>query len=50
LIAVALIAALMRWVLPRLVAAMARSQERPLEFALAWGRGWRRWAHGPGFR
>ncbi|WP_334133530.1 cation:proton antiporter [Tepidimonas sp.] len=39
LLAVALIAALMRWVLPRLVAAMARSQELLLVFALAWGTG-----------
>ncbi|TSE21591.1 Glutathione-regulated potassium-efflux system protein KefC [Tepidimonas alkaliphilus] len=36
-VAVALVAALMRWVLPRLVAAMARSQELLLVFALAWG-------------
>jgi Kef-type K+ transport system membrane component KefB len=28
---------LMRWVLPRLVAAMARSQELLLVFAIAWG-------------
>ncbi len=39
LLAVVLIAALMRWVLPRLVAAMARSQELLLVFALAWGTG-----------
>ena len=36
-LAVALVAALMRWVLPWLIAAMARSQELLLVFALAWG-------------
>jgi Kef-type K+ transport system membrane component KefB len=35
--AAVLLAVLMRWVLPRLVAAMARSQELLLVFALAWG-------------
>ncbi|TSE36385.1 cation:proton antiporter domain-containing protein [Tepidimonas charontis] len=38
-LAVGLIALVMRWVLPRLVAAMARSQELLLVFALAWGTG-----------
>ncbi|MCK7502597.1 MAG: cation:proton antiporter [Comamonadaceae bacterium] len=33
----ALLFVLMRWVLPRLVAAMARSQELLLVFAIAWG-------------
>ena len=35
--AAALLYVLMRWVLPRLVAAMARSQELLLVFAIAWG-------------
>ncbi|WP_058615597.1 cation:proton antiporter [Tepidimonas taiwanensis] len=38
-LAVALVAATMRWVLPRLVALMARSPELLLVFALAWGVG-----------
>ena len=38
-LAVLIIAALMRWVLPRVVALMARSQELLLIFALAWGVG-----------
>ncbi|MEW6694127.1 MAG: cation:proton antiporter family protein [Pseudomonadota bacterium] len=38
-LAVLLIAVLMRWVLPRVVAVMARSQELLLVFALAWGVG-----------
>lgn len=38
-LAVALIAGLMRWVLPRVTAMMARSQELLLIFALAWGLG-----------
>ena len=36
-VVVVLTAALMRWVLPRLVALMARSQELLLLFAVAWG-------------
>jgi Kef-type K+ transport system membrane component KefB len=35
--AAAVMAVLMRWVLPRVVAAMARSQELLLVFAIAWG-------------
>jgi len=35
--AAVLLAVLMRWVLPRLVASMARSQELLLVFAVAWG-------------
>ena len=38
-LAVVLVAAMMRWVLPRLVMAMARSQELLLVFAMAWGLG-----------
>jgi Kef-type K+ transport system membrane component KefB len=38
-LAVVLVAAVMRWVLPRLVMAMARSQELLLVFAMAWGLG-----------
>lgn len=38
-LAVVLVAAVMRWVLPRLVTAMARSQELLLVFAMAWGLG-----------
>ena len=36
-LAAAALAVLMRWVLPRVVAAMARSQELLLVFAIAWG-------------
>ena len=38
-VAALLMAALMRWVLPRLVRAMASSQELLLVFAIAWGTG-----------